>query len=374
MTPLLIIGAGPFGLALSAHAKTHGIDQVIVGEPMAFWQRHMPPGMLLRSGCDWHLDPANRLTFNHYLAEKNLTCDDIRPVTLARYLDYIDWFITQSGVHVSPKRVAQLESTAIGWRARMDDGSEIVARNVVVAVGFGLFKHLPADLMRLLPAGSFTHTTDLTDFATMRGKRCIVIGGRQAAFEWSALLREAGAVTVDVCYRHETPAFATSDWSWVPPLLDRMAAEPSWYSSLSQPERDALAQRFWSEGRSKLEPWLAARVHRDGITLHPRSSVVACAQENGPLKVTLDNGDVVKADHIVLATGYKANGRDVPFLREVAEQLNVRDGYPILDDGFQSSAPGLYFTSILAAGSFGPFFGFTVAARFAAERIVNVMR
>jgi len=55
-TELLVVGAGPFGLALASAADRKGIDHVVVGRPMAFWKEHMPAGMLLRSASDWHLD------------------------------------------------------------------------------------------------------------------------------------------------------------------------------------------------------------------------------------------------------------------------------------------------------------------------------
>lgn len=54
-TELLIIGAGPFGLAMAAYASHHHMDYLVVGDPMSFWQTHMPQGMSLRSACDWHL-------------------------------------------------------------------------------------------------------------------------------------------------------------------------------------------------------------------------------------------------------------------------------------------------------------------------------
>ncbi|HEX5764362.1 MAG TPA: hypothetical protein VFY27_02255, partial [Woeseiaceae bacterium] len=56
-TDLLIIGAGPFGLALAAYAQEQGIRHTVVGVPMGFWKGNMPEGMLLRSTCDWSLDP-----------------------------------------------------------------------------------------------------------------------------------------------------------------------------------------------------------------------------------------------------------------------------------------------------------------------------
>ena len=57
--PLLIIGAGPFGLAVAADARYHGLPVSVIGKPMAFWRENMPRGMVLRSASDWHLDPQD---------------------------------------------------------------------------------------------------------------------------------------------------------------------------------------------------------------------------------------------------------------------------------------------------------------------------
>src|SRR5213083_2117131 len=57
-TSLLVIGAGPYGLSTAALARERGIDTVAVGRPMGFWKEHMPAGMFLRSGPDWHLDAS----------------------------------------------------------------------------------------------------------------------------------------------------------------------------------------------------------------------------------------------------------------------------------------------------------------------------
>jgi cation diffusion facilitator CzcD-associated flavoprotein CzcO len=44
-----VIGAGPYGLAAGAHLKAKGIRTRVFGEPMEFWAKKMPEGMLLRS-------------------------------------------------------------------------------------------------------------------------------------------------------------------------------------------------------------------------------------------------------------------------------------------------------------------------------------
>src|SRR5919107_5763546 len=78
--PLLVIGAGPYGLATAACAKRAGIEELVVGKPMAFWRENMPSGMMLRSGADWHMDAAGENTFMAYLEECSLDPHDFEPI------------------------------------------------------------------------------------------------------------------------------------------------------------------------------------------------------------------------------------------------------------------------------------------------------
>ena len=47
-TQIVVVGAGPHGLAAAAHLRRAGADVRVFGEPMSFWQT-MSQGMLLRS-------------------------------------------------------------------------------------------------------------------------------------------------------------------------------------------------------------------------------------------------------------------------------------------------------------------------------------
>jgi hypothetical protein len=92
------------------------------------------------------------------------------------------------------------------------------------------------------------------------------VGGRQSAFEWAALLAEKGAEEVHVVHRHDPPVFETSDWGFTDELMGLTAEIPGWFRNLPAPEREAIARRFWAEGRLKLEPWLTPRLENPPST------------------------------------------------------------------------------------------------------------
>jgi thioredoxin reductase len=369
----LIIGAGPFGLAMAVEARELGIDHLVLGEPMSFWKKHMPAGMVLRSGCDWHFDPIERHTFRRFLETRGQAPACVEPLSLDSYLEYAEWFQKISDIHPRALRVRRLAERNGFFEASLNDNTVLTAKRVLLALGFRPFAHIPEELAALVPGELSSHTCDCAAPARFAGQRVLIVGGRQSAYESAALLAEAGARSVDVCHRHRTPAFVASDWSWVEPLLQRIASEPGWYRSLSESERETLNARFWAEGRLKLEPWLALRLRHEAITTHPETRVVDCEQRGGALRIRLHTGDAIEVDHVLYATGYKVNLQRVDFLRlgNLIDRIECHDGFPVLDNFLQTTVPGLFVTSLPAARDFGLFFGFTAAVR-ASARIVGL--
>jgi thioredoxin reductase len=374
-THLLIVGAGPYGLAMAAYAGHLGIEHVIVGRPMEFWKVNMPQGMYLRSSTDWSLDPVGGHSLEDYLAMQGATPSHVEPLSLQFYSAYAQWFLEQKRIDAIPALVRRLD-WADGADRRihvtLDDGRIIRARHVVIAVGFKYFKYLPPEMVERVPVGRYSHTCDCVDFKDLRGKRCLIMGGRQSAFEWTALLNEAGAAAVHVSHRHDSPSFKAADWSWVNPLVDAMVDNPAWFRTLPQKEKEAVSRRLWAEGRLKVEPWLESRVMQEPVTLWPRTQLMGAGElPSGELAVKLDNGKTLTIDHVILATGYKVAIGRVPFLARgnILATLATQNGYPILDEHFQTNIPGLFITSMPAAQDFGPFFAFTVSVRTSAKLI-----
>ena len=372
-TPLLIIGAGPYGLSTAACAKGMGIDPIVFGEPMGFWKHNMPAGMLLRSGVDWQLDPFEVRTFRAYLRERGLSERDLEPIPVERFIDYGEWFLRAYGLDVWPTLVEELHARGDRLEARLTDGGVVVADNVVAAPGVAQFANVPEQVVRSLDAARYSHTCTLTRFEALSGRRLLIVGGRQSAYEWAALISERVPVEIHIVHDHETPAFAQSDWSFVDGLIEDTLTTRGWFRQLPAEQRDAISKRFWSEGRLKLEPWLAERIDRSNITDWPLTHVVEYRQEpTGEIVAALSNEQRLGVDHVVLATGYRVRVPAVPYLgrTHLAGDLQTVDGCPVLDASFQSSIPGLFFTGFIAARDFGPFFGFVRGCPAAAKIIL----
>jgi FAD-dependent urate hydroxylase len=369
-TELLVIGAGPYGVAAAARAIERGIEPVVVGGPMSFWQQHMPEGMYLRSGPDWHLDAAGVHTFEAFLEEKRFAANEVDPVPIRVFLDYAAWFQDHKGVVAQENLVTQLTHTGKTFEALLDNGQRIAADTVVAAPGIRHFQRVP------LWAGSVppevgAHTGDLVHFEDLRGARVLIVGGRQSAYEWAALIGEQRAERIDIVHRHDVPQFGRVSWKFVDAHVDSMLAVPGWWRQLSHDERQQITRQFWEAGRLTLEWWLVSRLASDQFHRWPGTSVIDVREDTGAFVAALSNGEHLSVDRVVFATGYRANLPNVPYLRGLVDTVDLIDGFPVLDEGFQTSLDGLYITGFAATRDFGPFLGFTKACPAAATLIVE---
>jgi pyruvate/2-oxoglutarate dehydrogenase complex dihydrolipoamide dehydrogenase (E3) component len=110
----------------------------------------------------------------------------------------------------------------------------------------------------------------------------------------------------------------------------------------------------------------------DGVTVWPETELAHTeVTAQGDILVTFTSGATVVVDDIVLATGYQVAIDQVPFLAQgnLLPQLATHNGFPVLDEHFQTNVPGLFVTSMAAGQDFGPFFGFTISVRTSARLI-----
>ena len=253
------------------------------------------------------------------------------------------------------------------WRA----AERIRADVVVSAPGIRTYANVP-DWASSLPAGYAAHTCDLVRFDDMADARVLIIGGRQSAYEWAALIKEHGAARIDIVHRHEIPRFERVSWKFVDAHVEQTVSMPGYWRNLPKSEQDAIAKRFWEVGRLTLEYWLTPRLEWAGIKRWPGTEVVEVTQSgDDEVHVRLSDSTRLTADRVVFASGYRADLGKVSYLAGLLAEIELSNGFPVLDNAFQTSVEGLYITGFSATQDFGPFFGFVKGAPAAATLIVR---
>jgi thioredoxin reductase len=382
---ILIVGAGPFGLSISAYLRGLGVEHRIVGRPMDTWRTRMPAGMNLRSepyGSDM-ASPKAGYDVPAYCQLHGLDyVDRLGPLTGQRFLDYADWFTEQLVPDVSDVTVTEITAADGGFRVEFADAESITARQVVVATGIMNFASTPPELSGL-PAELVSHTSDHHDLDRFRGRRVAVVGGGQSATETAALLHEAGADTQLVVRR--------SALNWLDPNPEKVSRigrlrRPvnklceGWHCAIwnSPAAFRRLPQDMRIEkARTVLGPagawWLKDRVvgKVDVLTEHQ----VRGAEANGSGVRLLVDGpkqSAVDVDHVIAGTGFRVDIARLPFLPEgLRAGISTLNGYPVVSRGGESSVPGLYFAGSPAAVSLGPSVRFIAGTHTSARQLAR---
>ena len=373
-----IIGAGPYGLSAAAHLKARGLSVFVFGEPMEFWAKRMPEGMLLRSPrvASNLSDPEGKLTLEAFEIENGRRPE--APLPLSTFVEYGRWFRQQLGSIVDARIVTLVEDDGGDFKLTLADGEVLRARTVVAAAGIGPFLRKPQVFRDLSIQAS--HCYEGRKIHEFKGKRVSVVGAGQSALESAALLHEIGA-EVEVISRNEQLRWVGIH-SWLhhlgpisamlysphdvgPAGISRVVAAPKLVASFPLPVRDKVRTRAVRPAGSK---WLIPRLKDVRITTG--RTVTAAVSEGDEVLLTLDDGTQRRADHVLLGTGYDVDVSRYRFLSEgILRRLLRIGGSPSLGKGFSSSVPGLYFIGGAAARSFGPLMYFVAGTEFTSREL-----
>ncbi len=402
---VLIAGAGHCGAGLYFGLRQSGIDRVRIIDSRARGQEgvwvHYDRMDSLRTpkeltGPDWGF-PS--LTFRSYCEARfgKEYWRDLPRVVRRDYADYMEWLRALIDIPVeNHTQLLRVEPEGEVFRVVCAgaDGCETVsyARNVVLATGYWADgqKYIPENL-RGLPEELCGHSSQPINFAGLVGKRVGILGHGAGAFDCAGVALEAGASSVDLCYRREHlptvnpyrwfefPGFVghfyelddARKWQYLRGLLDR-----------DQPPPQAAFDRAARFPHFRLRPqtaWTSARATAQGVEVEtPR----------GPLTF----------DYVIFATGMKrdfALRTELDSLREFVATWEDRFQPPAGDSAqelaayaylgphfeFTEKSPGaapwlkrLFALSFGAAMSHGPSITSLSGLRYALPRVLNGLR
>ncbi len=384
---VVVVGAGPYGLATAAHLSAQGRNVIVFGKPMHLWREHMPQGMLLRSFW-WATnisDPQKHYGLERFCQLTNQPVLD--PMTRETIIDYGLWFYQQAIPNSEQIYVKTIDHQESQFTLTLEDGQTITSKAVVMAPGLAYYVHRPSEYSHLSNA-VLSHTADHSSFEDFAGKSVVLIGGGQSALETAALARESGAhvqlvTRSPLVWIQDDPAFPVHR-----SLLERIrnpkaGISPGWFhwqlehfpylfQSLPRAGKDRILRGRGSYGPMGAS-WLKPRVIGQ-VDLYESQRVEQMREGDNGVEVTLSNNKVLHADHVILGTGYRADVKRLPMLHaDLLPQIKTYRDAPILSGTFESSVPGLYFIGFTSVLSCGPFYRFVVGTDAAARQVTRAV-
>jgi thioredoxin reductase len=383
----VIVGAGPYGLSLAAYLLGSGKSVKVFGTPMQLWKTQMPAGMKLKSeGFASSLaDPGDTYPLADYCRERGLPYADIGiPVPVETFVSYGVEFQKRFVPDLDERNVQDVTPTADGYQVTLEDGEQIRADKVVVAVGVGHFGYLP-EILRSMPSDYVSHSSSHASLERFRGKDVAIVGAGSSALDLAALLSDLDA-NVHIVARRKSLIFHDLPERGRRRLHERLRHPRSglgigWRSRLctdmplafrAMPERFRL-----SVVKSHLGPsggWFIKDQVMSNVKTSLRTDVKAATIKGGKIELRIAPNDgreqIISADHVISATGFRPDMSRLSFLSDrTRDSIAKLDNTPVLSSRFESSLPGLFFIGPIAANTFGPLMRFACGNRFVARRV-----
>ncbi len=189
---VVVVGAGPAGLAAAATARSSGLEVEILEAADSVgtsWRHHYDR---------LHLHTTRRLSG---LPGLPIPPRAGRWVSRDNFVAYLEEYARQMRLQIHfQTQVSHVEREGAGWRLKTS-GGDVVAPRIVIATGYNHTKHIPACSGRDTFAGELTHSSDYRNPEPYRGRDVLVVGSGNSGAEIAADLAQGGARTVWISIR-----------------------------------------------------------------------------------------------------------------------------------------------------------------------------
>jgi putative flavoprotein involved in K+ transport len=368
---VVVVGAGPGGLAVAASLQQQGLDTVVVDRDPhvgSSWRRHYDR-LHLHTPRRWSGLPGYPIPrrFGRWVAR-----DDV-----VRYLEeYTAHHRLTLRLGTAVTRIDRAPEVGPGsarWLVRLADDATLEADDVVVATGYNHTPVEPDWPGRDTFTGEVVRARDYRNGRPYAGRDVLVVGTGNTGTEIATDLAEHGATRVWLAVRTAPHIVHRTSMGWpaqgtgilvrrLPPrVVDRVAdvlatvQEPD-LTDYGMPRADADLYSRVLVGRVPVQDVGIV----DAIRSRRVTPVAAVSAVEGP-DVVLADGARLQPHAVVVATGYHAG------LEPLVGHLGVLDarGLPVVHGAREpAGAPGLWFT-----GFTNPISGMLRELRIDAERI-----
>jgi putative flavoprotein involved in K+ transport len=306
---VIVIGAGPAGLATAAVAARYAVPVTVLerDEIGASWRAHYERLHLhtIRSLSGLPGSPIGRRA-GRYVARADV-------------VSYLEQYAEEHGIRVETGVVVERVTAAPGgFVVEVRDGPSRTARSVVIATGINRTPVIPAWPGRDIFGGEVVHSSQYRNAAPYVGRNVLVVGCGNSGAEIAADLAERGARAVHVSVRtppHIVPRQALGVPAQVigvalerlPPrlgdVLTRTIARVL-VGDLTRygvpPARDGLVSRYRKSGDVPvLDVGLVAALKRGTAQVVPAIDALTATG------VELADGRRLDVDAIIAATGFE---------------------------------------------------------------------
>jgi hypothetical protein len=383
---IAIIGAGPHALTLVAHLlqkRRQLKSRIRVFDPSGAWLTHWRQQFAqleiphLRSPVVHHPDPD---AYGLRRFAQNRQPELYPPYDLPGTEVFNDFcvHIVQSWQlqdMVTAQGVSCLESCSLGWRLTVDNGSEFLARRVVVANGGGKVV-LPVwcqEISETYPADRLQHASRV-DLRSLQcaGEHILIVGSGLTSGHLAIGAARRGATVTMLARRTFYAKLFDADPGWLgPKYLKEFRAEVCW-------------QRRWqavAEARNggSLTPVVMSQLRQlvmaGKVQMVDNCEIQQARWRSGGWQLTCSTGHQLCCDRLWLSTGSTLAVEQHALLKTLAERhpIPIVNGLPVLTKHLRWGDRELYIMGSLAALQVGPTARNLSGARMASDKIVDAL-